>query len=331
MKLKKYLSFSLIFFCSSTMANQIVGWVYDSCTSPKRAVQTSTGNWVFGLSDNNTPSRIGKQYSDDGCLKKLKELMRNTTDIFMGVDMYTFRSYVLAQELIDARNRGVNVVVTMDKDQQVSQRQFAIERGFTPILNLLVDSGIPVLLQRGKAGGISHNKTLFVVQKIGGGSSPVTYSYKYVTGSYNYTDNAETMNRENLVFIDSPITSIEDLNDTYNYISDAGDIEPGNRNLLSAYLDMQQQSSSQNPTSALPQPLNDLLADIGYVTSYTSSSSTSLTVTASPASTQPGIQNNINLLMGSATNATSSGTTNGVPVPGQPVNIGTIDTGDQCS
>lgn len=315
----------MFLLCQSqfVFAQQIIGNVYDYCTSPKRAVQTATGNWVFGLTDKNTPQRINGTYSDNGCLAKLKNLLQDSNNIFISVDMYAFRSYVLLQELLNARENGVNVVVTVDSGQQEQQAAFAQERGYQPILNILTSHQIITFSVTGKAGGVSHNKTLFVVQRVPENTS--TYRYIYVTGSYNYTDNAETQNRENLVFITSPILSIEALNDLYTVVTDVGDVETGARNLLGQYLIAQQQSGAANRTAALPPAMNQLLTEEGYATQYSSSSQTNLDVTTFPNSAQTQMQNNITALMNTAYNMTSSGSTNEVPIPGQPVAIGTVD------
>lgn len=308
-------------------SQQAIGTVYDSCTSPKRAQQTASPyNWVFGLSDRNSPSREGGSYSHDGCLAKIKNVLDDDSNILVSVDMYAFYSYYLADALVNLMNNGVNVIVQIDRGQAARQRQFAIDHDWTPIVDKLSNAGIIVFLRTGRAGGISHNKTITVVQQVSDGEGGVVYEYKHVTGSYNFSDNAESMNRENMVFIDSPILSIKTLNDAYTFATDIGDIETGARILLGMQLRELQDNSY---TRSLPENLNNLFEEEGYAEEYMVPDEDTLIVDAKPE-TQPVMQTNITNLMGTSRNFSSTGQTDFVTIPGAPVQLGFVEDYRVC-
>lgn len=94
------------------------------------------------------------------------------------VQDYGFSSKDIADALITAKNRGVNVKVILDKSQR-SQKY--------SLLHYIVDAGIPVWIDMKPA--IAHNKIMIIDNK------------EVVTGSFNFTDAAQKRNAENVVFI----------------------------------------------------------------------------------------------------------------------------------
>ena len=96
------------------------------------------------------------------------------------VQAYSFTNPVIAAALVDARNRGVNVVVVLDKSQR-SQKYSAAD--FT------VNAGVTTLIDDRHA--IAHNKIMIIDGQV------------VITGSYNFTRAAEKSNAENLVIIES--------------------------------------------------------------------------------------------------------------------------------
>ena len=94
------------------------------------------------------------------------------------VQAYGFSSKDIANALIAAKNRGVNVKVILDKSQR-SQKY--------SLLHYIVDAGIPVWIDMKPA--IAHNKVMIIDEK------------EVVTGSFNFTDAAQKRNAENVVFI----------------------------------------------------------------------------------------------------------------------------------
>ena len=96
------------------------------------------------------------------------------------VQAYSFTNPAIASALADARNRGVNVVVLLDKSQR-TQRSSAAD--FTS------QSGVETLIDDRHA--IAHNKIMIIDGHV------------VITGSYNFTRAAEKSNAENMVIIES--------------------------------------------------------------------------------------------------------------------------------
>ena len=94
------------------------------------------------------------------------------------VQAYSFTSKDIADELIEAKNRGVKVKVLLDKSQRKQKYS---------LLHYIVDAGIPVWIDSKPA--IAHNKVMIIDEK------------EVITGSFNFTDGAQKRNAENLVFI----------------------------------------------------------------------------------------------------------------------------------
>ena len=96
------------------------------------------------------------------------------------VQAYSFTNPLIVQALAEAKSRGVNVVVVLDKSNR-TQRYSAAD--FT------AHSGIETLIDAKHA--IAHNKVMIIDDQI------------VITGSYNFTRAAEKSNAENLVIIES--------------------------------------------------------------------------------------------------------------------------------
>jgi phosphatidylserine/phosphatidylglycerophosphate/cardiolipin synthase-like enzyme len=106
----------------------------------------------------------------------VNELNRARREIL--VLAYSFSSKPIAQALIDAKTRGVKVEVVLDKSneqEQYSDLSFFIEQGLAP----LIDSH----------HAIAHNKVIIIDRRT------------LVTGSFNFTHQAESDNAENLLVI----------------------------------------------------------------------------------------------------------------------------------
>lgn len=97
---------------------------------------------------------------------------------------YGFTSSPILSALVSAKQRGVDVVVILDKsDDRISSGPSGSAAGF------VARAGIPVFIDYRPA--IAHNKVI-VVDK-----------HTVVTGSYNFTAAAEHRNTENVTMIDS--------------------------------------------------------------------------------------------------------------------------------
>jgi len=95
------------------------------------------------------------------------------------VQAYGFTSGPIALALINAHKRGVRVELLMDKGE-------ASDRG--SVVPALLKAGIRVWIDGG--GGLQHSKIMLID------------GHKIITGSYNWTLNAEQSNEENLLIID---------------------------------------------------------------------------------------------------------------------------------
>jgi hypothetical protein len=91
------------------------------------------------------------------------------------VQAYGFSSKNIADALIAAKNRGVNVKVILDKSQRKQKYS---------LLYYIVDAGIPVWIDMKPA--IAHNKVMIIDDK------------EVITGSFNFTDAAQKRNAEKL-------------------------------------------------------------------------------------------------------------------------------------
>jgi phosphatidylserine/phosphatidylglycerophosphate/cardiolipin synthase-like enzyme len=97
------------------------------------------------------------------------------------VQAYSFTSRPIAEALVAARRRGVEVRVIIDS---------AAATGPGSVLPLLAGAGIPVLID--DPSGIAHNKVM------------VIDGARVVTGSFNFTRSAEDRNAENLLVLHDP-------------------------------------------------------------------------------------------------------------------------------
>jgi phosphatidylserine/phosphatidylglycerophosphate/cardiolipin synthase-like enzyme len=97
------------------------------------------------------------------------------------VQAYSFTSARIAEALVEANKRGVSIQVILDKSQRNEKYSSA---------DFVQHAGIPTYIDSRHA--IAHNK----VMVIDGGT--------VITGSFNFTKNAEENNAENLLVIRSP-------------------------------------------------------------------------------------------------------------------------------
>ncbi len=97
------------------------------------------------------------------------------------VQAYSFTSMPIAEHLIAAKKRGVNVKVILDKSQK-TQRYSAS--------HFLVHQHIPCWIDDKPA--IAHNKVMIIDEK------------EVITGSFNFTKAAQAHNAENLLVIRDP-------------------------------------------------------------------------------------------------------------------------------
>jgi phosphatidylserine/phosphatidylglycerophosphate/cardiolipin synthase-like enzyme len=94
------------------------------------------------------------------------------------VQAYQFTSTPIANAIVEAHARGIDVRVILDKSNE--------KRGYSK-LKFLQDAGIPVMID--SSSKIAHNKIMIVD------------SETVITGSFNFTKSAQAQNAENLVVI----------------------------------------------------------------------------------------------------------------------------------
>jgi len=99
------------------------------------------------------------------------------------VQAYSFTHRRIAEALVSARNRGVDVAVIADHEQTRANDAAAIRN--------IVRSGVPLLLDSLHAA--AHNKVIVI--------DAGDQDCAVVTGSYNFTYNAQHRNAENAVIL----------------------------------------------------------------------------------------------------------------------------------
>lgn len=97
------------------------------------------------------------------------------------IAMYSFSSRPIVTELIKAKDRGVRIRVYMDKGQEAAKYSGS---------RFMMKNGFDVKFDRGS--GLMHNKFALI-----DGAT-------LITGSFNWTRQAEYYNRENLLVITDP-------------------------------------------------------------------------------------------------------------------------------
>jgi phosphatidylserine/phosphatidylglycerophosphate/cardiolipin synthase-like enzyme len=134
-----------------------------------------------------------------GCTEAVvKELSTAKTTVL--VQAYSFTSTPIAKALLEAHKRGVQVQVILDKSQRTEKYSEA---------DFLVNVGIPIKIDAQHA--IAHNKVM------------VIDGQTVITGSFNFTKNAEENNAENLLVIRSPELAAKY---TANWQAHAGHSDP---------------------------------------------------------------------------------------------------------
>jgi phosphatidylserine/phosphatidylglycerophosphate/cardiolipin synthase-like enzyme len=122
-----------------------------------------------------TPTSDPKQHPEHGIVERLKEAKESVR-----VQAYGFTSRPIADELIAAKRRGVDVRIVLDRSEVTDMHTMAWA---------CQGEGIPVLFDHAHA--IAHNKIIVIDRR---------WTF---TGSYNFTDSAAKRNAENMVMIHS--------------------------------------------------------------------------------------------------------------------------------
>jgi phosphatidylserine/phosphatidylglycerophosphate/cardiolipin synthase-like enzyme len=114
---------------------------------------------------------------EDNCSANLISEI-NSAEKSIDIAVYSFTNTSISDALIEAKNRGVEVRVIFDYLQASSE--YSVDE-------LLENKEISVKIKKGS--GSMHNKFIIIDNE------------KVLTGSYNYSKNADERNDENLIYI----------------------------------------------------------------------------------------------------------------------------------
>jgi phosphatidylserine/phosphatidylglycerophosphate/cardiolipin synthase-like enzyme len=117
---------------------------------------------------------------EDSCAKQLIQRI-DAAKSSIHIAVYSFTSQEIADAIIRAKNRGVEIKIITDYVQaagQYSKDEFLREKGIEIRIKKI-------------ASGSMHNKFAIIDNET------------VATGSFNYTENANEKNDENLIFLDS--------------------------------------------------------------------------------------------------------------------------------
>jgi phosphatidylserine/phosphatidylglycerophosphate/cardiolipin synthase-like enzyme len=143
-----------------------------------------------------------------GCMDAVvRELKRARREVL--VQAYSFTADPITLALVDAKKRGAQVDILLDRSNE--QESYSD-------LHILLEQGLAPLIDSSHA--IAHNKIIIIDKRI------------LITGSYNFTNQAEHENAENLLIV------------------------KGHRDLLHRYREnfLSHKSHSQQPTQKAPHP-----------------------------------------------------------------------------
>jgi phosphatidylserine/phosphatidylglycerophosphate/cardiolipin synthase-like enzyme len=112
-----------------------------------------------------------------GCTDVVVREIKNARHEIL-VQAYSFTSDPITLGLIDAKKRGVNVEILLDRSNDADAHSD---------LHILLEKGLPPLIDAKHA--IAHNKIMIIDKRV------------VLTGSFNFTNQAEHENAENLVVI----------------------------------------------------------------------------------------------------------------------------------
>lgn len=120
----------------------------------------------------------------DDCVKRLSHFIAQAKHSIY-VQAYIFTSHDLANALIDAKNRGVDVKMILDQSD--------LDPHFDSSQRVLKwfkhEAHMPMWVDQ--RDGLAHNKVMVIDHRI------------VETGSFNYTYSAQKYNAENMIFIKS--------------------------------------------------------------------------------------------------------------------------------
>lgn len=112
-----------------------------------------------------------------GCTSQIVKYI-SKAKVSLDIQAFTFTSAIIAKAILDIFKKGIPVRVILDSDEVASKYSSA---------TFFNNMGVPLRIDRKHA--IAHNKIIIIDQK------------RVITGSFNFTKQAETSNAENLLVI----------------------------------------------------------------------------------------------------------------------------------
>lgn len=109
----------------------------------------------------------------------IQQISRAKDSIYL--QAFNFYLESIARELIKAKRRGVDVRIILDKTNNDNPKSQA---------SMAQGAGIDVMID--PVQGIAHNKVMIIDEA------------KVITGSFNFSDSADTRNAENVVLMEDP-------------------------------------------------------------------------------------------------------------------------------
>jgi phosphatidylserine/phosphatidylglycerophosphate/cardiolipin synthase-like enzyme len=125
---------------------------------------------------------------DNGVTKQIVDLVGRAQDSIYFL-AYSFTSDDIGAAIIRRAQEGVRVAGVMDADQVLSNQGTEYDKFMQAGLDVRKDGN----------EGLMHHKVIIIDQRI------------VITGSYNFTNSAETQNDENVVIIFSPVIAAKYL------------------------------------------------------------------------------------------------------------------------
>jgi len=144
----------------------------------KRAVLILILTAPFTLLGQQGPQDLKAYFSPNGgCTQAVVETLNGAKKTIL-VQAYSFTSTPIAKALVDAKKRGVDVRVILDKSQRTERYSGA---------TFLTNGGVPTFIDA--THKIAHNKVMVIDDQ------------EVITGSFNFTKSAEAGNAENVLLI----------------------------------------------------------------------------------------------------------------------------------
>jgi phosphatidylserine/phosphatidylglycerophosphate/cardiolipin synthase-like enzyme len=130
------------------------------------------------------------------CTQQIVNVINNTQKTLL-IQAYQFTSFPIEKAVVSAKQRGVDVKIILDKSQY-NQRKYSSSIFFN-------DAGIPVWIDY--KPNIAHNKIM------------ISDGDKIITGSFNFSKNAQDKNAENLLVIHDSDLAQKYTKNFYNRLS----------------------------------------------------------------------------------------------------------------